>query len=157
MRRGPCAPSASSEDALASTQTRTLPPCKDFALTNSEQPAIRALKLSLTCRYSFEVWGTKILSAIEDQGLLLSDLARRTSRDVSQQQHSSPLPTHHSPAIEDDDPETLSRKDVAWTPITGPDKILDWSVFPPEKPTRTLPDSAFIAKPNPYALGEKRP
>lgn len=70
-------------------------------------------------------------------------------------QHQSPHSTsHHSQALEDDDPETMSRKDVRWTPITGSDKILQWAVFPREKPVQTLPESAFVAKPNHWALGK---
>lgn len=101
----------------------------------------------------FEVWGKKILGAIENQGHLLSEVMQM-SRETAH--HQSPYSTsHHSQvqALEDDDPETVSRKDVRWTPITGSDKILQWAVFPREKPVQTLPESAFIAKPNHWALG----
>lgn len=99
---------------------------------------------------SFEVWGSKILSAIESQGRLLSDMAQ-TTREACQQQQ-SPRPSHSS-ALDHDDPDSMSRKDVPWTPITGSDKILDWAVFPPDKPVRTLPASVYTVKPNPYAFG----
>lgn len=56
--------------------------------------------------------------------------------------------------VEDDDLETLSRRDVTWTPITGSDMILSWSVFPRDKPASTFPASAYAQKPNPYAFGE---
>ena len=58
------------------------------------------------------------------------------------------------PMVEDDDLELLSRRDVHWTPITGSDMILRWSVFPPDKPASTFPASAYTQKPNPYSLGE---
>ena len=110
--------------------------------------------------FRFEVWGTKILSAIESQGRLLSDIAQTTREGVfhhhqqqqQQQQQHSPRPSHSS-VLEQDDPETMSRKDVPWTPITGSDKILDWAVFPADKPVRTLPASVYRVKPNPYAFG----
>jgi hemolysin activation/secretion protein len=106
------------------------------------------------------------LSAIENQGRLLSDIAQSTRENYQQvqlhqqqlqqqqqQQHQQQTPQSHSPALDHDDPDTMSRKDVPWTPITGADKILDWAVFPPDKPVRTLPASVYAAKPNPYALG----
>ena len=56
--------------------------------------------------------------------------------------------------VEDDDLETLSRRDVTWTPITGSDMILSWAVFPRDKPASTFPASAYSQKPNPYAFGK---
>lgn len=97
----------------------------------------------------FEIWGKKILDAIENQGLVLSDIAHATREGYQQQ---SPH-VSHSPALEQDDPETMSRKDVPWTPITGSDKILNWTVFPRNKPVCTLPASVYTVKPNPYAFG----
>ena len=101
------------------------------------------------------------MSAIENQGRLLSDIAQSTRENYrqvqlqqqQQQQRQQQTPQSHSPALDHDDPDTMSRKDVPWTPITGSDKILDWTVFPPDKPVRTLPASVYTAKPNPYALG----
>lgn len=58
--------------------------------------------------------------------------------------------------VEDDDLETLSRRDVTWTPITGSDMILSWAVFPRDKPASTFPASAYSQKPNPYAFGKSK-
>lgn len=88
----------------------------------------------------FEVWATKILAAIDNQGRVLSDLAQ-SSKDGLRQQP-SPHPSQFS-VIEEDDLETMSRKDIPWTPITGSDMILRWSVFPTEKPVDTFPAAAY--------------
>lgn len=53
-----------------------------------------------------------------------------------------------SPESQDNDPEAVSRKDASWTPIASSDKILDWGVFPREKPTVSFPASAYEPKPN---------
>lgn len=55
-----------------------------------------------------------------------------------------------------DDTEMMSRKDVPWTPITGSEKLLDWRVFPQDRPVTMLPGSAHAAKPNPYVNGMSR-
>jgi hypothetical protein len=81
---------------------------------------------------------------------MLSDLAEGTRNTIQQP---SPL-SSQVPTVEDDDLELLSRRDVPWTPITGSDMILAWSVFPQDKPASTFPASAYTQKPNPYALGK---
>lgn len=98
----------------------------------------------------FEVWATKILAAIDNQGRVLSDLAQSTKDGLRQQP--SPHPSQFS-ATEDDDLETMSRKDISWTSITGSDMILSWAVFPAEKPVDTFPAAAYVEKPHLLALG----
>lgn len=104
----------------------------------------------------FEAWGTKILTAIENQGRVLENIAQST-RYSGVQEHTPRAARPSSDeddGDDDDDLETLSRKDVSWTPITGSDKVLDWGVFPPEKPVSTLPVSAYRSKPNPFSHGK---
>lgn len=95
--------------------------------------------LTFVCR--FESLGSKILSVMNQQGRVLQELTQNLRA------------TPHGLIPHDDDPESMSRKDVLWTPITGSDKILEWVVFPANQPVSTLPRSAYVAKPNPYALG----
>lgn len=58
--------------------------------------------------------------------------------------------------MDGDNLETLSRKDTPWTPITGSDMILKWSVFPQEKPVGTFPSSEYAEKAKPSNLGRCR-
>ena len=103
--------------------------------------------------FRFEVWATKILAAIDSQGRVLSDIAQ-SSKDGLTRQQQSPHPSQSQfSAVEDDDFETMSRKDIAWTPITGSDMILNWGVFPTKKPVSTFPEAAYMEKPNLRALG----
>lgn len=91
---------------------------------------------------SLEAWGTRILTAVEKQERLLSDLANSRSAV----QHRPELNTSLS-MIEGEDLEMLSRRDTPWTPITGSDMILSWSGFPREKPITTFPPAAYSEKP----------
>lgn len=102
----------------------------------------------------FEVWATKILAAIDSQGRVLSDLAQNSKDGLRQQP--SPHPSQFS-VIEEDDLEAMSRKDIPWTPITGSDMILSWSVFPAEKPVDTFPAAAYVEKPHMLVLGMCNP
>ena len=90
------------------------------------------------------------MTAIESQGRILHEISQsaggRITRDNSE--------VIEKPVDEDENPETMSRKDVLWTPITGSDNILEWSVFAANKPIQTLPTSAYRVKLNPYENGE---
>src|SRR6478609_4845920 len=98
--------------------------------------------------HRFEEWGQKILTAIEVQNRQLSTLMDMTKNAQQSQQLIRPL---QFPYLYDERLETLSRKDVPYTPITAGDVILDWSVFPEKKPHKTFPPSAYMAKPIPFA------
>ncbi|KAG9250354.1 uncharacterized protein F5Z01DRAFT_629750 [Emericellopsis atlantica] len=156
--------------------TRTMAACDACRVSKTRCDAARpvcakCLKRGRNCVYPdrdptsmFETWGKKILSALENQSQLLSEVAQSTAHNIHLQQHhqhhhqqQSPQSSHHPPALDDDDPENMSRKDVPWTPITGSDKILNWIVFPRERPAQTLPPSAFVAKPNHWALETASP
>lgn len=126
---------------------KTLPQCKQYLGVSSDPLPIQSADHATP---RFEVWATKILAAIDNQGRVLSDLAQ-TSKDGLRQQP-SPHPSQFS-VIEDDDLETMSRKDISWTPITGSDMILSWSVFPTKKPVDTFPAAAYVEKPHPLAPG----
>lgn len=92
------------------------------------------------------------MSAIDDQGRLLRELAQGTKDGFNQTPRASTSVSHES----HDEMEMMSRKDVLWTPITGADKLLSWSVFPQERPVSTLPASVHTPKPNPYANRKSR-
>lgn len=99
-----------------------------------------------SCR--FETWGKKILTAVEEQGRLLSSLSENGFQPRPDQHQMSRLLD-----VEGDNLETMSRKDTPWTPITGSDMILGWSVFPQERPVSTFPSSEYAEKPKPSDLG----
>ena len=92
------------------------------------------------------------MSAIDDQGRLLRELAEGTKDGSNQTPRASTSVSHET----HDDLEMMSRKDVPWTPITGADKLLSWSVFPQERPVTTLPASVHTPKLNPYANRKSR-
>lgn len=93
------------------------------------------------------------MTAIENQGRLLQEFTQTPRNSISPREP----PQVQSLVIEDGDLEMMSRKDVSWTPITGSDKILEWAVFPPEKPVPTLPMSAYEPKPNPFSHRKSLP
>lgn len=95
------------------------------------------------------MWGTRILTAVEKQERLLSDLVENNGSAV---QNRSEL-NSSIPGVEGEDLETLSRRDTPWTPITGSDMILSWSVFPRERPVTTFPSSAYSEKPKLPTIG----
>ncbi|RFU76503.1 tpa, zn2cys6 transcription factor [Trichoderma arundinaceum] len=101
-------------------------------------------------RKIFENWGKKILTAVEEQGRLLSSLAEAGKNGLQQRPDQFPRPSD----MDGDNLETMSRKDTPWTPITGSDMILSWSVFPQEKPVSTFPSSEYAEKPKPSNLGK---
>ena len=84
------------------------------------------------------------MTAIENQSQVLQGIAEATNG-------SSP----HRPAVASvaldnqhdtkNDLESISRKDVSWTPITASDKILEWVVFPEDKLASTPPISVYEA------------
>jgi hypothetical protein len=103
---------------------------------------------------SIEVWGHKIIKALDHQSQLIINLSK--PREVVQGQLHCSTPSDYPV----DDPgalESKSRKDVLWTPITSSDKILDWVVFPQSRPFETLPASAYAVKPNKYIHGSRWP
>lgn len=89
------------------------------------------------------------MTAVEEQGRLLSDLAQRSKNGLQQR---STRPSHTS-LVDEDDMEAISRKDTAWTPITGSDMILRWSVFPRDKLVSTFPAAAYAKKMKPSLSG----
>ncbi|KAL2827201.1 hypothetical protein BDW59DRAFT_171490 [Aspergillus cavernicola] len=98
-----------------------------------------------------DAWGSKILDAVERQERLLSETLGAASPSHlaltlphHQQQH---LYNSNQP-IEAQDTELISRNDALKTPITGSDMILNWPIFPQEKPVSTFPPSAFEEKPD---------
>ncbi|UKZ74653.1 hypothetical protein TrVFT333_002323 [Trichoderma virens FT-333] len=97
----------------------------------------------------FETWGKKILTAVEEQGRLLSSLSEAGRNGLQ------PRPDQLARLLDmdGDNLETMSRKDTPWTPITGSDMILGWSVFPQERPVSTFPSSEYAEKPKPSDLG----
>lgn len=102
---------------------------------------------ALTAR--LENWGTKILTAVENQSQLLSEIAQASKNGLPQPFTSS----SRLSGADGNDLETLSRKDTPWTPITGSDMILNWLVFPREKPVSTFPASEYGEKEKFYDLG----
>lgn len=62
-------------------------------------------------------------------------------------QQASPSP------VDEVDPESISRNDAPNTPITGSDMILNWPIFPKEKPVSTFPMTAYSEKPDRYQTG----
>ncbi|PNP47807.1 hypothetical protein THARTR1_10492 [Trichoderma harzianum] len=101
----------------------------------------------------FETWGKKILTAVEEQGRLLSSLSEGGRNGLQ------PRPEQLSRLLDmdGDNLETMSRKDTPWTPITGSDMILGWSVFPQERPVSTFPSSEYAEKPKPSDLEVSNP
>lgn len=99
--------------------------------------------------FRFETWGKRILTAVEEQGRLLSDIAEGTKNGLQQR----PDQLLRLSDMDGDNLETISRKDTPWTPITGSDMILSWSVFPREKLVSTFPSSEYAEKPKPSDLG----
>lgn len=97
----------------------------------------------------FETWGKKILTAVEEQGRLLSSLTEGGRNGLPQRSDQ----LLRLLDMDGDNLETLSRKDTPWTPITGSDMILNWSVFPQEKPVGTFPSSEYTEKAKPSHLG----
>jgi hypothetical protein len=83
----------------------------------------------------FETWGKKILTAVEAQGRLLSSLTEGGRNGLPRSD------------------QLLRLMDTPWTPITGSDMILNWSVFPQEKPVGTFPSSEYTEKTKPSDLG----
>ncbi|KEF60106.1 uncharacterized protein A1O9_04956 [Exophiala aquamarina CBS 119918] len=148
------------------SHTRTLAACEHCRISKTRCDSARPVcskcaKRGVSCVYPdkdpssiFEVWATKILAAIDNQGRVLSDLAQSTKDGLRQQP--SPHPSQFS-ATEDDDLETMSRKDISWTSITGSDMILSWAVFPAEKPVDTFPAAAYVEKPHLLALAHPSP
>ncbi|KKP04309.1 hypothetical protein THAR02_03586 [Trichoderma harzianum] len=100
----------------------------------------------------FETWGKKILNAVEEQGRLLSSLSENGFQPRPDQHQMSRLLD-----MDGDNLETMSRKDTPWTPITGSDMILGWSVFPQERPVSTFPSSEYAEKPKPSDLEVSNP
>ncbi|OTA01522.1 Zn2Cys6 transcriptional regulator [Trichoderma parareesei] len=107
----------------------------------------------LSCRYPdkdpfsiFETWGKNILGAVEEQGRLLAALAEGGRNGLHQQR---PDQLARLLDMDGENLETMSRKDTPWTPITGSDMILSWSVFPQERPVSTFPATEFAEKPKP--------
>ncbi|KAL7941116.1 hypothetical protein V8C42DRAFT_335802 [Trichoderma barbatum] len=101
----------------------------------------------------FETWGKKILTAVEEQGRLLSSLSEGGRNGLQQR----PDQLSRLLDMEGDNLETMSRKDTPWTPITGSDMILSWSVFPQERPVSTFPSSEYAEKPKPSDLEVSNP
>ncbi|KAJ5825627.1 hypothetical protein N7474_002765 [Penicillium riverlandense] len=88
-------------------------------------------------------------NAVERQERLLSEsLATRQEHHASLIPHPSPQQQQQlSPVLVDDvDPESISRNDALKTPITGSDMILNWPIFPKEKPVSTFPVEAYSEK-----------
>lgn len=154
-----------SQDTPHGVETDTLPAIVDSEMStlgevHSSTPTVSGPPDSTTRARSgeqhgeaqLELWGNRILSAINDQGRLLRDLAQGARDGPGQTPHPSTFEPHEG----HDDMETMSRNDVPWTPITGADNLLSWGVFPQEKPVSTLPASAHDAKPNPYMNGTPR-
>ena len=113
--------------------------------------------------YRFDAWGDRILTAIENQGHLLRSVSRSVEDGFArrQQQAVRPdrLPVHGQEDENGDDDgendlETLSREDTPWTPIASAEQILDWAVFPSERPPISLPPSAYEVKLNLFAPGK---
>ncbi|KAL7894290.1 hypothetical protein HDV63DRAFT_396774 [Trichoderma sp. SZMC 28014] len=104
----------------------------------------------------FETWGKKILTAVEEQGRLLSSLAEG-GRNALQPRPDDHMQLLRQLDMDGDNLETLSRKDTPWTPITGSDMILNWSVFPQEKPVGTFPSSEYTEKAKPSHLEASNP
>jgi hypothetical protein len=100
--------------------------------------------------HRFETWGKKILGAVEEQGRLLAALAEGGRNGLHQQR---PDQLARLLDMDGENLETMSRKDTPWTPITGSDMILGWSVFPQERPVSTFPATEFAEKPKPSDLG----
>lgn len=94
--------------------------------------------------------GEKVLEAIEKQGHLLQSLVQDRRTAVLNHTDDAPL---HQADDSSDDAEVMSRKDTRWTPITGSEMILRWSVFPKEKPFSTFPASEYAEKQKPLNLG----
>ncbi|VUC35044.1 unnamed protein product [Clonostachys rosea] len=141
-------------------QTRTAVACDACRISKTRCDATRpscakCRKRGRCCVYPdkdptsvFEIWGGKILKAIEDQGDLIASLSSQ-GRFGNYNTNNHPLhQLNHEPS---DDMEAHSRKDVPSTPITASDDILRWCVFPADKPVRTLPASVFSGKQNPYS------
>lgn len=119
-----------------------------FYVSNCWLAQRRLIMLSKTlCR--FETWGKKILTAVEEQGRLLSHLTEGGKNGLQQR----PDQLSRLLDMDGDNLETMSRKDTPWTPITGSDMILSWSVFPQDRPVSTFPSSEYAEKPKPTNLG----
>ncbi|KAL4869506.1 hypothetical protein BDV12DRAFT_185192 [Aspergillus spectabilis] len=91
-------------------------------------------------------WGSKILESVERQERLLTDTLGATSPLPLQQ--SQQVTNFFQSPIETDDTELISRNDTLKTPITGSDMILNWPIFPQEKPVSPFPPAAFEEKPD---------
>ncbi|KAL3474583.1 glycosyl hydrolase family 3 N terminal domain-containing protein [Aspergillus californicus] len=116
----------------------------EITQTHQNINSLRCLSLDL------ETWGTKILDAVERQERLLTEsLAGPLSTSLQQplyHQHQDQHQPQHP--IEVQDTELISRNDTLKTPITGSDMILNWPIFPQERPVSTFPPSAFEEKPD---------
>ncbi|KAL6822573.1 hypothetical protein J3E69DRAFT_337485 [Trichoderma sp. SZMC 28015] len=115
---------------------------------DSARPACsKCVKRNIICEYpdtdplaTLDTWGSKILGAIERQERILTEnLITQRGRINSPRRDSS---------FGEDDLEAMSRNDSLNTPITGADMILNWPIFPKEKPFRTFPPSSYSEKPD---------
>ncbi|KAL7783603.1 hypothetical protein V8C37DRAFT_397002 [Trichoderma ceciliae] len=137
------------------SHTRILAACEACRISKTRCDSARptcakCAERGLACNYPdkdpfsiFETWGKKILTAVEEQGRLLSKLTESGKNGFQQRPDQIPRLLD----MDGDNLETVSRKDTPWTPITGSDMILSWSVFPQEKPVSTFPSSEYAEKP----------
>lgn len=96
---------------------------------------------------SLEIWGAKILDAVERQERLLSESLSLYRGPPIFPQQASPSP------VDEVDPESISRNDAPNTPITGSNMILSWPIFPKEKPVSPFPMAAYSEKPDRFQTG----
>lgn len=96
---------------------------------------------------SLETWGTKILDAVERQERILTESLSLNRGHPLFSQQASPSP------VDEVDTESISRNDAPTTPITGSDMILNWPIFPKDKPVSTFPMVAYSEKPDAFQTG----
>ncbi|KAK8130498.1 glycosyl hydrolase [Apiospora kogelbergensis] len=146
---------AGEEPTAPSTQrqpyTRAQTACDGCRISKTRCDATRPVctecaKRGLACVYPksdpfsiFEVLGEKILTAIENQSQVLQGIAQSTSNSSP---HQSAV-TRVALENQHDDLESISRKDVSWTPITGSDKILEWVVFLEDQLASSISNSVY--------------
>ncbi|EGR49689.1 uncharacterized protein TRIREDRAFT_121121 [Trichoderma reesei QM6a] len=148
------------------SHTRILAACDACRVSKTRCDSVRptcakCAERGLSCKYPdkdpfsiFETWGKKILGAVEEQGRLLAALAEGGRNGLHQQR---PDQLARLLDMDGENLETMSRKDTPWTPITGSDMILGWSVFPQERPVSTFPATEFAEKPKPSDLEVSNP